>query len=95
MESTLFKRYKTILANFEQSTLQQTKVMDDLNNLQKMIKEVNQQSESSITEVSNFTKALKSEIYTVLSSFELVSRDLRSFGQDLINYDSKKSQKNE
>ncbi len=87
LETVLFKKYENILANFEKSTTQQTNVMEELNNLQKMIAQVNMQSEASIKEVSNFTKAMKSEIYTVLSSFELVSRDLRAFGQDLVNYD--------
>lgn len=95
LEDSLFKKYESILKSFEENSQQQTHLMQEFENIQKLLNQVNMQSHSSMEDFTNFTKALKTEIYAVLSSFELVSRDLRSFGQDLIKYDSKESHKDE
>lgn len=95
LEVTLFTRYKNIIALFDRSAEKQDQLMVDFERIHDLISKVNSQSSNSMLDLESFTKALKSEIYTVLSSFELVSSDLKSLGKDLINREIKESKKDE
>lgn len=93
LEETLFERYKNIIMLFDKSAAKQDQLMADFERMHDIMSKINSQSSNSILDLANFSKALKSEIYGVLSSFELVSSDLRSLGQDLIKSSIDESKK--
>lgn len=95
LEVTLFKRYKNIIHLFDKSAAKQDQLMVDFEKIHNLLSSINSQSSNSMLDLSNFTKALKSEIYAVLSSFELVAGDLKSLGHDLIRREIEESQKDE
>ncbi len=84
-EQRVTKNYMTLIKLFEDSTIKQNKILEDFDKLHDSISKTNDLLSNSLNEQSSHSKAIKTEIYTVLSSFELVSSDLKNLGKDLIN----------
>ena len=88
-EQRLSKNYLALSKLFEETSIKQNGLLEDFENLHNSILKTNEALATSINEQSNNSKAVKSEIYSVLSSFELVSSDLKSLGKNLIEQDIK------
>lgn len=84
-EERLSKNYLALMKLFDETTDKQETMLERFDEIQLSIKKINEQYEVNLEEQSKNSKAVKSEIYSVLSSFELVSSDLKSLGKDLIN----------
>ncbi len=78
-EQRLTKNYLELTKLFEDATSKQNKVVENFNKLHEMILKTNENLDTSLEEQEKHSKAVKSEIYSVLSSFELVSSDLKKF----------------
>lgn len=76
-EQKLVQNYTRLTKLFEDSAFKQEKLLSDFDNLNKILEENSKANQLN-------QKALKNEIYATLSSFELVSQDLKELGQDLI-----------
>lgn len=94
VEDRLAQNYKNIIDLFELTTQKQKDIIIAFENLHSSIATTNTSFENSIAEQTNHSKAIKNEIYSVLSSFELVSSDLKTLGKDLItkNNESKEDE---
>ncbi len=95
LENLLFTRYTNIVDLFEQSSQKQDLLISNFEKLHNQIIKNSTQSSRSFEDYVKHSTALKSEIYTVLSSFQLISSDLRNFGQELIQDNLSKSIKDE
>ena len=95
LEKLLFTRYTNIIDLFEQSSKKQDLMINSFEKLHTQIMKNSNQSSKSFEDYVKHSTALKAEIYTVLSSFQLISSDLRTFGQDLIQDNLNKSIKDE
>ncbi|MGM0519356.1 MAG: MotA/TolQ/ExbB proton channel family protein [Campylobacterota bacterium] len=82
IQNNLMGNYERLIELFENSTTKQKKIIEDFKELHEIVLNTNK-------EQVNNSKAVKNEIYTVLSSFQLVSSDLKELGKDLINHDKK------
>jgi hypothetical protein len=94
-EQRLTKNYATITQLFEDTSSKQTNVIESFESLNKKILDTNSLFSESIDIQNSHTKAIKTEIYSVLSSFELVSSDLKGLGKKLIEKDIEESAKDE
>lgn len=85
IEKNLEQSYKNIVDLFEHTSTKQKEIINSFETLHEKIANTNDVFETSIEEQTKSSKAVKNEIYAVLSSFELVSSDLKTLGKDLIN----------
>lgn len=88
-ENRLSESYMSLIKLFEDASNKQNTMLDDFESLHNSISKTNESLANSIEEQSKYSKAVKSEIYSVLSSFELVSSDLKDLGKNLIEQDNK------
>ena len=84
-EQRVAKSYIALTKLFDETSQKQESLLDNFEKIQGSIEKTNESFESSIDEQRKNSKAVKSEIYSVLSSFELVSSDLKNLGKDLLN----------
>lgn len=91
-EQRLSKNYLELTKLFEDATTKQNKVVDNFDKLHEMILKTNENMDTSLEEQEKHSKAVKSEIYSVLSSFELVSSDLKNLGKELLTKEIKKDE---
>lgn len=84
-EQRLSKNYLALMKLFEETNTSQEKLIENFDELHKSVKKTSKSFENTIDEQKQNSKAVKSEIYSVLSSFELVSSDLKSLGRELLN----------
>lgn len=84
-EQRVTKNYVALGNLFEETTKNQEELLNNFIKMQERIEKSSTAFEKSVEESQKNSKAVNSEIYTVLSSFELVSRDLKSLGKDLLN----------
>lgn len=84
-EQRLSKNYLALMKLFEETTTRQEDMLDKFEDMQDSIKKITKKQETTLEDQEKSSKAVKSEIYSVLSSFELVSSDLKSLGRDLLN----------
>lgn len=84
-EERIAKSYNTLITLFEKSYISQEKMNESFKKIEESVDKTKEFFESSIDEQEKNSKAIKSEIYSILSSLELVSRDLKSLGKDLLN----------
>ena len=84
VHQSLLNKYKHLEDLLEQTSTTETSIQNNLNALEKSIKSTNTSLVLSIEEQNKHSKALKAEIYSVLTSFELVSGDLKNLGEQLI-----------
>ena len=94
-ETKLISRYKYITQAFDSNAVKQDQLFKSYEKLNELMLSMNTSATNSLDEHNKSAKALKSEMYNVLSSFELVSGDLRSLGQNLIKENSRESFKDE
>lgn len=94
-EQKLSSSYESLTELFEDANKKQNLVIDSFEKLNSLILETNDSLSNSINTQEKHSKAVKSEIYSVLSSFELVSGDLKDLGKTLIEKDLKESLKDE
>jgi len=85
VEQKLHQSYKNIIDLFDQTTMKQKQIIDSFETLHEKITDTNNEFKYSIEEQTQNSKAIRNEIYAVLSSFEMVSGDLKHLGKDLIN----------
>ena len=83
----LSNNYINIVNLFEQTANKQKELLENFDTLNTSISNTNEKLSNSVTEQSKHSKAVKAEIYSVLSSFELISNDLKTLGEDLIKKD--------
>ena len=95
LENKLSNNYINIAQLFEQTAIKQKELLEDFDTLNKSISSTNENLSTSVFEQSKHSKAMKAEIYSVLSSFELISNDLKTLGQDLIKKDIEISRQDE
>lgn len=88
-EQRLSKNYLTLAKLFEATSMKQNRILDDFVSLHASILKTNEVLDKSINEQDNNSKAIRNETYSVLSSLELVSSDLKSLGKNLIEHDIK------
>ncbi len=88
-EQRLSKNYLTLAKLFEATSMKQNSILDDFVSLHASILKTNEALDKSINEQDNNSKAIRNETYSVLSSLELVSSDLKSLGKNLIEHDIK------
>ena len=88
-EQRLSKNYLTLAKLLEDATFKQNQIINDYEELHNSISKTNDALSNSIHSQENNSKAIRNEIYSVLSSFELVSSDLNSLGKSLIEKDRK------
>ncbi|XPV70393.1 MAG: MotA/TolQ/ExbB proton channel family protein [Halarcobacter sp.] len=69
----------------EKSAEKHKKIVDSLDKIKKNIDEINNSFEKSLENQNHNQKAIKAETYSVLSSLELVSSDLKELGKELLN----------
>ncbi len=84
-EQRIAKSYISLTKVFEETTKKQEKLLEGFEKIQVSIESSNRSFENSIDEQQKNSKAVKSEIYSVLSSFELVSSDLKNLGKELLS----------
>lgn len=94
-QNRLKYNYENLTQLFMHTSEKQKDLLRDFENLHSVILKTNSGINDSIVEQNKHSKALKAEIYSVLSSFELVSNDLKTLGQDLIKKDIQVSKENE
>ncbi|PLY05795.1 MAG: hypothetical protein C0625_12020 [Arcobacter sp.] len=87
-EQRLTKNYMALIKLFEDASTKQNKILEDYESLHNSISKTNESLSDSIEEHSKHSKAARAEIYSVLSSFELVSSDLKSLGKSLLEQDN-------
>ena len=80
----LLGKYKHLEDLLAESSKTETSIQNNLNTLEKSVQSTNSSLVLSIEEQNKHSKALKAEIYSVLSSFELISGDLKNLGEQLI-----------
>lgn len=85
IESKISTSYSNLSIMFESSVEKQEKLLESFESIQKSIEKINQNFEDSLANEKTNQKALKAETYSVLSSLEMVSSDLKELGKDLIN----------
>jgi len=83
-ESKLTSRHEKLINSFDINAKKQTQLLVNYEKLHEKMLEMNSGTSNSLSEYNTFAKALKSEIYSVLASFELISSDIKSLGQDMI-----------
>jgi len=83
-ESQLTARHAKLIESFDINAKKQSHLLENYEKLHEQILQMNLGTTNSLSEYNAFAKALKSEIYSVLSSFELISGDIKSLGQDMI-----------
>lgn len=88
-EQRLSKNYLALSKLFEDTANKQNLLIEDFKSLHDSILKTNDGLENSISEQEYNSKAVRNEIYSVLSSFELVSSDLKSLGKNLLEQDMK------
>ena len=84
-EQRLSKNYLALMKLFDETSTSQGKLLEEFEKIQHAVEKSNEAFENRIDEQQRNSKAVKSEIYSVLSSFELVSSDLKALGKDLLN----------
>ena len=93
-QNRLKYNYENLTQLFMHTSEKQKDLLRDFENLHSVILKTNSGINDSIVEQNKHSKALKAEIYSVLSSFELLSNDLKTLGQDLIKKDIQVSKEN-
>ncbi|NQY94423.1 MAG: MotA/TolQ/ExbB proton channel family protein [Campylobacteraceae bacterium] len=83
-ESKLTDTHKKLLESFDLNAKKQVHLLKNYEKLHEQMLQMNSGAANSLSEYNTFAKALKSEIYSVLASFELISSDIKSLGQDMI-----------
>ena len=83
-EQRVAKSYIALTKLFEETSEKQEQLLESFEKIQSSVEKTNESFENSIDEQHRNTKAVKSEIYSVLSSFELVSSDLKNLGKELL-----------
>ena len=84
-EQRISKSYEELIKLFENTSKKQEELLENYKEISSTVNKTNESFENMSETQEKNTKALKSEIYSVLSSFELVSSDLKSLGKDLVN----------
>lgn len=95
IEKKLSKSYDNLTNVFEDASEKQNLLIQRFNTLNELMNQTNNNLSNSIDNQEKHSKAVKSEIYSVLSSFELVSSDLKDLGRNLLEKDLKESKSNE
>lgn len=83
-EEELINRYKDLTSLFNNTSSKQNEVLQSFDKLHTSISKTNTLLANSILEQNSHSNAVKKEIYSVLSSFELVSSDLKKLGRTLV-----------
>jgi len=94
-QNRLKYNYENLTQLFMHTAEKQKDLLRDFENLHSVMLKTNSGLNDSVVEQTKHSKALKAEIYSVLSSFELVSNDLKTLGQDLISKDIQVSKEDE
>lgn len=84
-EQRLTKNLASLGKVFELTSIKQNELLESFEKIENSLSKLSEVFEKSVNEQKSNSKALNSEIYSVLSSFELVSRDLKTLGKDLID----------
>jgi len=84
-EQRLTKNLASLGKVFELTSIKQNELLESFEKIENSLSKSSEVFEKSVNEQKSNSKALNSEIYSVLSSFELVSRDLKTLGKDLID----------
>ncbi|WP_321315352.1 MotA/TolQ/ExbB proton channel family protein [Halarcobacter sp.] len=85
IENKISTNYINLSSMFEKSSQKQENILESFEEIEKSIKKISYEYEKSLEKQNLNDKAVKAEIYSVLSSFQLVSNDLKELGKDLIN----------
>lgn len=83
-EQRIAKSYIALIKLFEETSKQQETLLQNFGNIQNSIEKTSDCFKVSIDEQEKNSKALRSETYSMLSSLELVSSDLKSLGKELL-----------
>lgn len=83
-EQRLVENYSRLTQLFEDANNKQENLISSYEELKEQISKTNTSLQDSIDANTQNQKAIKSEIYSVLSSFELVSSDIKTLGKSLI-----------
>ena len=84
-ELRLTKNLASLGKVFELTSTKQNELYESFEKIQIALEKSSVAFEKSVEEQNTNSKAIKSEIYSVLSSFEMVSSDLKKLGKDLID----------
>lgn len=84
-EQRVAKGYIALTKLFEETSQRQESLLENFEKIQSSVSKTNESFERNYEEQQKNSKAIKSEIYSVLSSFELVSSDLKALGKELID----------
>ncbi len=95
IEKELISKYNNITELFDNTITKQNELMLDFKKLNSLISNTSTLLSNSVIAQDSHSKAIKSEVYSVLSSFELVSSDLKQLGKTLINNKIDESKVNE
>lgn len=85
IENKISQSYINYSSMFDRTAQQQEKLLNSFENIEKGIENINKSFLKSIENQKLEQKAIKSETYSVLSSLQMVSKDLNDLGKDLID----------
>lgn len=84
-EQRLTKNLASLGKVFEITSMKQNELYESFAKIQIALEKSSDAFQKTVEEQNRNSKAMKSEIYAVLSSFEMVSSDLKKLGKDLID----------
>ena len=84
-EEKVTKNYLDLSKLIKITSSKQEEILENFVKIQETVERSSVAFEKSVEESQRNSKAVNTEIYSVLSSFELVSRDLKALGKDLLN----------
>jgi len=84
-EQRLTKNLASLGKVFELTSVKQNELLESFEKIENSLNKSSEVFDKSVNEQKSNSKALNNEIYSVLSSFELVSRDLKTLGKELID----------
>lgn len=83
-EKKMFEGYSKLVDMFENGRNYQRDIIHDYKQLHDSLNNTNKHLAQAIEEQSKQSKALKAEVYTILSSLELVSSDMKKLGKEIV-----------
>ena len=85
VENKISQSYINYSSMFDKTAQQQERLLESFENIEKGIENINKSLQKSIDNQKIEQKAIKSETYAVLSSLQMVSKDLNELGKDLVD----------
>lgn len=95
LEDRLTKDYNNLVELFNSTANKHKQIISEFEKLHDLLSQTNKSASNFMIEQNNNSKATRNEIYSVLSSLELVSSDLKSLGKTLIEKQIQISEQNE